>query len=61
MEADVAVLKTEVTHLRNDLEEIKAISLANQKLLRWGMGAAAGAGAMLPLVLPKIAEALGWS
>jgi len=61
MEADIAILKTEIGHLQKDLEEIKAISLANQKLIRWGMGAAAGAGAMLPLVLPKIAEALGLS
>ena len=56
---DVATVKNEIAHLRKDLEKVEAITLANQRLLRWGMGAAAGAGAILPLLLPRIAEVFG--
>lgn len=58
-EAKIAVLETEVKHLRADLEEVKGVALGNQSMLRWAMGAAAVLGAMLPIILPKLAEALG--
>ena len=58
-EAKIAVLETEVKHLRTDLEEIKAVALGNQKMLRWAMGAAAVLGALMPIILPRLAEALG--
>lgn len=55
----IAVLEIEVKHLRMDHEEIKAVALGNQRMLRWGMGACAGMGALIPIVLPKLATALG--
>lgn len=58
-EAKIAVLETEMKHLRTDLEEIKAVALGNQSMLRWAMGAAAVVGALMPILLPRIAEALG--
>jgi len=48
-------------HLDNDFKEVRAIALANGKLRDWAMGAAALAGAMLPVVYPKIIKALGLS
>lgn len=58
-EAKIAVLETEVKHLRTALEEIKAVALGNQQMLRWAMGAAAVLGALMPIILPRLAEALG--
>lgn len=58
-EAKIAVLETEVKHLRTDLEEVKAVALGNQQMLRWAMGAAAVLGALMPIILPRLAEALG--
>ena len=55
----IAVLEIEVKHLRMDHEEIKVVALGNQRMLRWGMGACAGMGALIPIVLPKLAAALG--
>lgn len=55
----IAVLENEVKHLRMDHEEVKAVALGNQRMLRWGMGACAGMGALIPIVLPKLATALG--
>lgn len=55
----IAVLEIEVKHLRMDHEEIKTVALGNQRMLRWGMGACAGMGALIPIVLPKLATALG--
>jgi hypothetical protein len=55
----IATLESEIKHLTKDVEEVKAIAQANQKTMRWGMGAAAAIGAMLPLIAPKLAEALG--
>lgn len=55
----IAVLENEVKHLRTDHEEVKAIALANQKLLRWALGASATFGAMLPVVAPKVIKLLG--
>ena len=55
----IAVLEIEVKHLRMDHEEIKTVALGNQRMLRWGMGACAGMGALIPIVLPKLAAALG--
>ena len=55
----IAVLEIEVKHLRMDHEEIKTVALGNQRMLRWGMGACAGMGALIPIVLPKLASGLG--
>lgn len=55
----IAVLEIELKHLRADHEEIKTVALGNQRMLRWGMGACAGFGAMLPIILPKIVQAIG--
>jgi hypothetical protein len=55
----VATLETEVKHLRHDHERVEAIALSNQKMIRWGMGAAAAVGAMLPMVAPKLMKAMG--
>ena len=55
----IAVLEIEVKHLRMDHEEIKVVALGNQRMLRWGMGACAGMGALIPIVLPKLVVGLG--
>lgn len=55
----VAVLENEIKHLRTDVEEIKGVALGNQQMLRWAMGAAAVLGALMPIILPRLAEALG--
>lgn len=50
----IIALEIELRHLRRDHEEIKAVALGNQRMLRWGMGACAGVGALVPILLPKI-------
>ena len=55
----IIALEIELKHLRMDHEEIKAVALGNQRMLRWGMGACAGVGALVPILLPKISAALG--
>lgn len=60
-------LESAIKHLKEDFErhrdqdfrEVRAVTLSNEKRYGWAMGAAAGAGAMLPLVLPKIVKAMG--
>ncbi|CAB4157167.1 hypothetical protein UFOVP679_5 [uncultured Caudovirales phage] len=67
MAAKVAKLQSAVEHLKQDFErhrdneflETKTITLANERRLGWGMGAAAGAGAMLTMLAPKLAAFLG--
>ena len=75
MEADaetaerIAKLESAIKHLKDDFErhrdndfrEVRSIALSVQNRFGWCMGAAAGAGAMLPLVLPKIVKAMGLS
>lgn len=55
----VAVLENEIVHLKADVAEIKAVALGNQQMLRWAMGAAAVLGALMPIILPRLAEAVG--
>lgn len=55
----LVLLENEIKHLRTDVEEIKGVALGNQQMLRWAMGAAAVLGALMPIILPRLAEALG--
>lgn len=59
VEARMAVLENELKHLRSDHEEVKAVALGTQRMMRWAMGAAASFGAILPVVLPKLLKAIG--
>lgn len=59
VDGKVAVLEERIANLKEDLEEVKAVALGNQRMLRWAMGAAAAAGSLMPVVLPKVAKAVG--
>jgi len=61
VESKVAVLESLVSGLRSDLKEVEAKVDELQKLMRWGMGAAAGMGVMMALILPKVGKVLGLS
>lgn len=55
----IVALERDLKHLTDSHNEVKAIALANQKLLRWALGASATFGAMLPIVAPKVMKLLG--
>jgi len=61
VESKVAVLESLVSGLISDLKEVEAKVDELQKLMRWGMGAAAGMGVMMALILPKVGKVLGLS
>lgn len=61
MESKIAVLQNQVETLISDLKDIESKVDELQKLMRWGMGAAAGMGVMMTLILPKIGKVLGLS
>lgn len=53
------VVKNEVVNLTRRVEKLEASVESLLSGYRWVMGASAGAGAILALLLPKIAKALG--
>lgn len=61
VESRIAVLESAVNRLKDDLKDVEAKADECQKLLRWGMGAAAGMGMMMALIVPKISHVLGLS
>ncbi|GLK49479.1 hypothetical protein GCM10017620_24520 [Brevundimonas intermedia] len=58
-EKDIERIDLDIADMRGDLREIKTMAQASERMLRWGMGAAAAFGAMIPLLMPKIVKALG--
>lgn len=59
MEKTVAALENEVKNLERRMTAVEAKADESQKLLRWGMGAAAAFGALVPILLPRVGAALG--
>lgn len=55
----IAVAENDIKHICDDVKVLQADVEGMKKMMRWGMGAAAAMGAMLPLILPKLAEAIG--
>lgn len=61
MAKTLAVLANDIDHIVDRLQKAEARIDEVQKLMRWGMGAAAGMGVILTLILPKIGKVLGLS
>jgi len=59
LEKDVEAIFEDIRDLKTELKDVKAITVANEKTLRWATGAAAAFGAVGAMVLPKLTKLLG--
>lgn len=55
----INALRERLTDAEKDTEKLCLRVEALEKSQRWMLGAATGIGAMLPIALPKLAQALG--